>query len=167
MAGRYGAVGRWVAPFALGLALMTLPAGHARAQLYGFGYGASGLAGPYGGFNYGYPAVVFGAPYPRYGFGYGFGGYGYSYPIAGYSYGYPGLGYSGLGYGYGNVPLVPTPATSGAPYFNPLFGTGLSPLGVNSALSERYVLGRGTGTTYRRSYAPVRPTPAPAPAVRP
>lgn len=167
MTGRCGAAGRWVLPFALALVLGALPATRARAQMYGFGYGAYGVASPYGGFNYGYPAVAFGLPYPRVGFGYGYGGYGYSYPIAGYSYAYPGLGYSGLGYGYGAYPYVPSYATSGAPYVNPLFGVGLSPLGVNSALSERYMLGRSTGSAYSRSYAPVGSVRTAPPSLRP
>ncbi|MDR3637050.1 MAG: hypothetical protein P4L84_24820 [Isosphaeraceae bacterium] len=140
------------------LVLSGVPSRTARAQMYGFGPGGYGVAGAYyGGFGHGYPAVVFGSPYPRYGFGYGYGGYGYSYPGYGYSYGYPGMGYSGMGYGYGNFPYVPTLTTSGAPYVNPLFGVGLSPLGVNSALSERYMLGRGSTSYYVRSYAPGTP----------
>jgi hypothetical protein len=118
----------------------------------------------YGGYGYGYPGVGYGAyGYPGlgYGFGYpalGYGGYGYGYGYpglgyGGYGYGYPGLGYGfgGYGFGYGGYAYGAgygglTPYTSGftAPgTYNPLFGLGLTPLGVQSALAERYVLGRG------------------------
>ena len=167
MMGRTGGRGRWLSVLGFAIILVAASGTRARAQMYGFGYGGYGIAGP-GYAGYGYPAVVFGMPYPRYGIGYGFGGYGYNWPMAGYSYGYAGLGYSGMGYGYGAYPYVPTAATSGAPYVNPLFGVGLTPLGVDSALSERYMLGRGNPSTYVRSYAPGgrRPEPPIAPGTR-
>ena len=77
------------------------------------------------GFGYGYGN----------GFGGGYGGAGVAYPP--YLYGYPAYGYPpgyGLGMGYG---------WTGPGSSNPLFGVGMTPLGVQSALSERYLLGRG------------------------
>ena len=99
------------------------------------GLGASSASAQY----YNPPGFGFGNP-P--GIGYGYPGMGYG----GYGYGYPGLGfgYGGFAYGAGYGGL--TPYTSGftAPgTYNPLFGLGLTPLGVQSAMAERYVLGRG------------------------
>ena len=71
----------------------------------------------------------FGGFLSAYGYGYG---YGYPYPnitaanVLGYS---PGLPYAG-------------PAMS-SPYTNPLFGLGLTPLGVQSYVAESNMLGRG------------------------
>jgi hypothetical protein len=137
---------------------VALTAGSARAQFvgyapgygfpgsaYGNGYGYPGYA--LGGYGYGYPGLGYG--YGGYGYpglGYGYGGYGYP----GYGYGYPGFGY-GLGYGYGGYAygtgyagfLPYTTPLFSDPYSNPLFGLGLSPLGVQSALAERAFLGRG------------------------
>jgi hypothetical protein len=110
----------------------------------GFGYGGLGYGGiGYGGLGYGgigYGGIGYGGlGYGGIGYGgIGYGGVGYGYPGYGYGYGYPGYGYAGYGYGgYGGYPLIPPGI------FNPLFGLGLSPLGVQSALTERYVLGRG------------------------
>jgi hypothetical protein len=97
---------------------------------YGPGWGYGGyygypLMGPgYGGYGYGYPWYGYG--YPGYGFGYGYAGLG-----AGY---YGGYGYPGFGYGYAGV--------YSRGLVNPLFGTGLTPLGVQSYLFETQGLGR-------------------------
>jgi hypothetical protein len=139
---------RTIKPILLGtltltLALLVAPAAPAHAQFYGYGYG----------YGYGIPGV--GAPYgygvPGYGYGFGYPGFGYGYPAyyGGFGYGAPGLGYGVAGtypgiYGYG---------PSGPGDYNPLFGAGLTPLGVNSALTERYILGRGLAT-YTRGYGP-------------
>lgn len=136
----------------------------ARAQFPGYGYGGYGVGG-YGGFGgyggyggYGYPMGGygyggFGYGYPGYA-GYGFGGFGYGYGNPGFGYGYPTVGYpvglpapmygyygGGYGFGYG-----------GPGAFNPLFGVGMTPLGLQSYLAERYVLGRGL-TGYARPAA--------------
>jgi hypothetical protein len=152
----------WGARIAIAVAaLLVFSAAPARAQ--GFGYGGyAGYPGlGYGGYGYG------GFGYPGYGYGgYGYGGYGYGgYPgfygggftpsMIGYgpgymfpTYGY-GMGYN-TGYGFGY--------TGG--YYNPMFGVGLTPLGTQSALYERYYLGRGTRSSTtaapRRTFAPVR-----------
>jgi hypothetical protein len=111
----------------------------------GFGYGGLGYGGlGYGGLGYGGLGYG-GLGYGGYGYG-GYGGFGIGYPGYGYGFGYPayGYGYGGLGYGYGGFgyggygyPTIPTGL------FNPLFGVGLTPLAVQSAVTERYVLGRG------------------------
>ena len=105
---------------------------------YGMMYGGMGYGGMgYGGMGYGYPG--FGGFYPAYGYGYG---YGYPYPnitaanVLGYS---PGLPYAG-------------PAMS-SPYTNPLFGLGLTPLGVQSYFAESNTLGRGQLEADRRTRA--------------
>jgi hypothetical protein len=97
---------------------------------YGYGYGF-GMPGFGGGF---YGAPVFGIGYPAMigGFGYGFGGpiwggyggYGFGYAPVGFFGGYPGLGYGMPG------------------LWNPLFGAGLTPLGVASFQYETQVFGR-------------------------
>jgi hypothetical protein len=142
----------------------------ARGQMFGYGmpgYGGYGMGG-YGG--YGYPGFGYG--------GYAMGGYGYP----GFGYGYPGVGYGGFGYGYGypavgygfggglGYPVgLPSPAYGyyGGPYgygisgpgaFNPLFGMGLTPLGVQSAQAERYLLGRGLTGSSRGYSAPATNT---------
>jgi hypothetical protein len=117
----------------------------------------------------GYPGIGFGGlGYP----GMGFGGVGY--PGMGYGgLGYPGIGFGGLGFGNGGFgfggfgaagfgaatgfPTTPGAGFQGfnpygyggvyANYPNPMFGLGLTPLGVNSALTERYLLGRGVPST--------------------
>ncbi len=88
---------------------------------YGGFYGYPGIG--YGGFGYGYPMAA--VPY-----GYG---YGYGYPAYAYG-GYPGFQY--YGFGYGN-PGFYTPGLA-----NPLFGVGMTPLGVQSYLYETQILGR-------------------------
>jgi hypothetical protein len=122
----------------------------------------------YGGTGFGFPGVGYGGMgYP----GMGYGGLGY--PGMGFGgVGYPGMGYGGLGMGYGGLGFggfgaagfgaatgFPTlgagfvgynPYGYGGYYANystPMFGLGLTPLGVNSALTERYLLGRGLPTT--------------------
>jgi hypothetical protein len=124
-----------------------------RAQFFGYG-------------GYGYSPYAFGAAYPgfgygglpNWGYGYGFGGFGFPFGVTGYPQlatpfnAYQGVGpygYAAYGYGY---PI-------GA-YANPYFGLGLSPLGVQSAVTERYLLGnpgyRYRAPTYVRGYGPVR-----------
>ncbi len=148
MDGRRRMVPRFVRVLVVFGVLTIFPAVNANAQyLGGLGYG-------YGGYGNGYPAFGFtgAAFYPR--------GYGYGYPAAyaaggGFPlYGYPnlGVGYPGFGYAFGGNPYINGYLLPGQAYPNPLFGVGLSPLGVNSALTERYLLGRGT-TTYNRSYS--------------
>jgi hypothetical protein len=150
---------------ALLLALLVVSAAPARAQVivsggFGppwYGYGAFGYGYP--GFGYGYGVPGYG--YPGFGYGYGVPGYGYGVPVYGYGYGVPVYGstYSGLNYpdyGYpGYFPLGPSGAQ------NPLFGLGLTPLGVQSALTERSLLGRGS-TGYRSSpvYLPSQGPPS-------
>ncbi len=103
----------------------------ARAQGFGYGYG-------YG--------------YPYYG-GFGYGGYGYmpygygsyGYPYGGFGYPYGGFTYPAFGYGYLSPGIYSPYGAMVYPNINtnPLYGVGLTPLGVQSALIERYVLGRG------------------------
>jgi hypothetical protein len=66
-------------------------------------------------------------------------------------YGYPGMGYGyiGVGFGLGADVVYPGPIYGMAypfaynsAYWNPLFGVGLSPLGVQSYLFETRLLGR-------------------------
>jgi hypothetical protein len=139
---------RWSRIAVVAVILVALPAMPARAQFFGAGYG-----------------------YPAYGYGYGWPGYGGTY-----GYGYPGLAY-GYGFGYGGYPAFGGGYYAGgvgtsivAPYapfgiyyggpgpgvYNPLFGVGLSPLGVDSALTERYMLGRRL-TQYQRGYGTAPP----------
>jgi hypothetical protein len=142
---------RYLGSSALLLALLVVSATPARAQVI--------VSGGFGPPWYGYDA--FGYGYPGFGYSYGFPVYSYGVPVYGYGYGVPvyGYTYSGLnypGYGYpGYYPFGP----SGA--LNPLFGLGLTPLGVQSALAERYLLGRGS-TGYRSSpvYVPSYSPPA-------
>jgi hypothetical protein len=156
----------WLLSLSLVLAALVFPGSRADAQYYGYGYPGVGAAMGYG-FGYGYG-------FPGYGYGYGYGypgfGYGYGYPGFGYGYGYPGFGYGGFyggGFVYGGPGVsiaVPTPYglsyAYGAPgpgVYLPGFSVGLTPSGVNSALWERYVLGRGL-TGYSRGYGPVSNT---------
>ncbi len=125
------------------------------------GYGYPGMGG---GMGYGYPGMGGGMGYGYPGMG---GGMGYGYPGmgGGMGYGYPGMGggmgYAapyyggGLGYGYGPS-IIYGYGNPGPGVYNPTFGLGLTPLGVNSALTERYVLGRGL-PTYSRGYGQVAP----------
>jgi hypothetical protein len=117
---------------AAGLLVLALVLGAVSqpAQAQFMGYGAPG------GYGYGYPGYGYGA----YGVGYGYSMYG---PIYG-AYGPAGLGPNGYtlyGYGVGW-------------YRNPYFGVGLSPLGVQSALSERYLLGRPAPVVRYRAALP-------------
>jgi hypothetical protein len=147
---------------ALAAALVGLTSAGARGQFMG-----------YGGFGYGYPAydyggLDYGGVYP----GYGYGGMGYG------GMGYGGMGYGGIGgfgfggFGWGGYP-VPTgiygtgysgiyPAAAyggfGPGVVNPLFGLGLSPLGVQSTLAETAII-RGSGVYVRRPAAVPTPTP--------
>ena len=121
----------------LGLIIMLMSTGKAGAQYLGYGWG-----GAYPGMGFGYPGVGFGYP----GMGYGYAGAGYAYP--GWGYGYPGIGYGYPAFGYGlaypgpvYVAGYPSPYNWGG-YWNPLFGVGLTPLGVQSFSYETRVLGR-------------------------
>ena len=143
---------------ALALALGILPAATARGQLMGYGgmgYGGMG----YGGMGYGYPGMGYGGMgygYPGFGYGgYGYGGYGYGLPVGGSGYGY---GYPGFGYGY--FPFLPGLS-------NPLFGVGMTPLGVQSALFETNVLGRGRPANPAVTVLPYRTTAVDPPANNP
>ena len=118
--------------------ILVISSAPAHAQFPAYGGGGIGIAYPgwgYGGF-YGYPAM---------GYGYGGMGYGYGYPVMGGGfyggYGYPAYAYGGPGfryYGFGYVnPGFYTPGL-----MNPLFGVGMSPLGVQSYMYETQVLGR-------------------------
>lgn len=119
---------------ALAFLVLMVPATPSQAQLYGYGgygYGA-----------YGYPGYGYGYGVPGFGYGYGVPGYVVGYPPVGY-YGYGGvpglgLGYSGISYGYFGNPYIGIgpPLVSGVGDTNPLFGVGLTPLGVQSALGE-------------------------------
>ena len=147
-----------VRTLALALALTFLSVGQAHAQ-FGMGYGGSGMG--YGGMGFG------GMGYGGMGYGgnggMGYGGYG-GYGGMGYGgfgngafggmgnggfngYGYGGFGYYGLGAGY-------LPPGYSAGYVNPMFGVGLSPLGVQSALGDRTLRGNfAPGTaSYSRGY---------------
>ena len=123
------------APF-LALAILGTASAPAQAQFPAYGGGGFGVAYPGWGYDgfYGYP-----------GMGYGYGMMGYGYPAMGGGfyggYGYPGFAYGGpgfeyYGFGYGN-PGFYTPGL-----MNPLFGVGMTPLGVESYLYETQVLGR-------------------------
>ena len=150
--------------------LLAAPATGAQAQFVGYGM-------PGYGYGYGYPG--FGLGYPAYGnMGYGFGGGFPAFPPGAY-YGGPAITvaapYAPFGVAYGGT---------GPGAYNPLFGLGLTPLGVNSALAERSLLGRGvsgiapgtyritipvpsTATTTTTTLTPVPSTGIAAPAVRP
>jgi hypothetical protein len=127
----------------------------------GMGYGGYGGFGGYGGMGYGYGGfggyggMGYGYGYPGMGYGYGFG-----YPPYAAAYGFGGIGPWGMGYGYGSPGLGYGYGNLayGNPYlltglFNPLFGVGMTPLGLQSYLYERNVLGRGLTTGYSRGYS--------------
>src|SRR5258708_4988758 len=107
-------------------------------------------------FGSGYPGYGYGSGYPGYGYG-GYGGYGvagYPYMLGAYGYG-SGL-YPGYTYGYTAFNGVIPGYNMGMPYgwtgpgsWNPLFGVGTTPLAVESALTERYMIGRGLRTNGR------------------
>jgi hypothetical protein len=123
------------------LAVQTPPA---QAQIIGY----RGIAYPGYGFDYGYPGYGnFGFGYPGFGYGYfgGFPAYGYGY---GFGFDYP---------GYASMPFGPF----GPGYSNPLFGLGLTPLGVQSALGERYILGRGLPAAGQVTVRPATPSTSP------
>jgi hypothetical protein len=105
----------------------------------GLGYGGYGLAGyGYGRIGYGYPGLGYGG----YGLaGYGYGGIGYGYPGLGYGFAYSGFPYSAAAYGFGATGLGYVPILPGLS--NPLFGVGTTPLAVQSAMAERYIVGNG------------------------
>jgi hypothetical protein len=153
----------------LALVFLALPPTLAHAQFIGYGGGLGYPGVGYGGLGYpgigygglGYPGVGYGGlGYPGVGFGglgYGFGGLGF----AGYGFasGFPALAYSYQGFNpYGYAGFYPN-------YPSPMFGVGLTPLGVNSALTERYMLGRGlpartvTPNGYGSSYYAPRANP--------
>ena len=112
----------------------------------GYGYGMLGYGMGYGmGYGYGMPGFGYGMGYGygMPGFGYGMG-YGYGMPFYGYgmgAWGNPGLGFYWGSPGFGvfgsGSPLV------NSPYLNPLFGVGMTPLGLQSYLVETNLLGRG------------------------
>ncbi|MBV8269501.1 MAG: hypothetical protein JO252_24525 [Planctomycetaceae bacterium] len=116
----------------LALAILALPSTAARAQV--IGYGSFGYGYPGFGYGYGYPGFGYYGSYGYPGFGYGGYGYGSNFALPGYGYGYP-------GYNLG-VPQFISP-TLGTGYVNPLYGLGLSGLGVQSAPAEQILSGRG------------------------
>jgi len=160
-------VGRLGWALVLALAILLVASERASAQIPGYGGGGMAWGYPgwgYGG-SYGYPAMGYGYGGLGYGGpGYGYGGMGYGYGGPGYGYGGPGYGYGGMGYGYPRVAYgYPAwgrryyrgygyPAYYGFGYgnpgfytpglLNPLFGVGMTPLGVQSYLYETHVLGR-------------------------
>jgi hypothetical protein len=133
----------WASVLAAAILLVSSAPAHAQFPAYGggglavgypgwgMGYGGMGYGGMgYGGMGYGgmgYGGMGYGGM--GYG-GMGYGGMGYG----GIGYGYPGFTY--YGFGYGN-PGFYTPGLA-----NPLFGVGMTPLGVQSYLYETQVLGR-------------------------
>ena len=89
---------------------------------------------------------------PRYGYyggyrPYGYGGYPYGSYYGGYGYGYPTYAYSLYANAYG-TPVLPGPFPAG--YANPMFATGLTPLGVQAGLTDAYLMSstRKAGTAY-------------------
>jgi hypothetical protein len=120
---------RWT--LMLALAVLLVSSQSAKAQFPGYGGWGMGYGYPawgYGGMAYGYPAWGYGGPY-----GYPYMGYGY--PMYGFAYGYS-YPRPGLGIGYGNLGFYPPGL------MNPLFGVGMTPLGVQSYMYETRVLGR-------------------------
>ena len=103
----------------------------------------------------------------------GYGGYGmmggYGYPGFGYGYG-GGYGYSGLGYGAIGYPVEPCQPglrllrrrlrlrVRRAGPLEPVLWRRPDPLGVQSAMTERYVFGRGLPAITRVSPAPATNT---------
>lgn len=134
---------------ALALLFLTVPATRSEAQFFGYGgYGYPGYGFGYGGF---------GAPGAVYGYGFvpgavgGFGGP-FGYGVApGYGFAVPGANFGSLGNPYG------APLGTGPGDVNPLLGLGLTPLGVQSALTETNWI---RGAMPRAN--PARPAPAPA-----
>jgi hypothetical protein len=142
------------------LALLVASPGLAMAQFVGgFGYGGWGYGGygypGYGFGGYGLSPYSYGYGYPGYGMGYGYPAIGGFYPGDGYTYG-NGYGVPNIntGYAYGYSPGLPYAGTMMAsPYTNPLFGMGLTPLGVQSYFAESNMLGRGQLEADRRTRA--------------
>ena len=135
----------WV--LALALVSFAFTPRTCQAQFFGYGYGYPGF---YGGYGYGYPMMGYGIG------GLGYGGFGY--PMMG---GYGTMGGYGYGYGYPFGAGYPGFSYAGAllsnPYTNPLFGVGLTPLGVNSYFTEMNLLGRGQARAAGLGAAIVRP----------
>jgi hypothetical protein len=135
-------VARTIGVAGLGLALMGPFAGQAKAQ----GFGTPGYGYGYPAYGYGYPGGYGpGFGYPGYGFGFGFGvpAVGYPYPpvAAAPTFTVPSYAANGLGVGFSAYGL---PNPNGVYYANPLYGAGLTPLGVQSYLLERdIILGSG------------------------
>ena len=109
------------------LVILATSTASARGQfLGGMGMGGMGYGGM-GGMGYG--GMVYG--------GGGFGGYGYGGPFVGngFGFGYPGFGVPFAAFPYpvatGNGNFYTGPGS-----FNPFFGMGLTPLGVDSFLGE-------------------------------
>jgi hypothetical protein len=160
------ALSSWTLTVLLALLLLIVPAGPTHAQYGGYGYGFPGYGYPGFGAGYGYPGFGGGYGYPGFGGGYGYPGFGGGYGSGyGYGYGYPYYGGGGsFAYGVPGISIaVPGPygpsfyGSPGPGVYNPLFGAGLTPLGVNSALTERQLLGRGIGANTaagRRAPAP-------------
>jgi hypothetical protein len=149
----------WLVKFSVvAVALLMMAPSLTKAQSFGYGwsYGYPGYAS----MGYGYPGYGYGGyGYPGYGYGgYGYGGFGFGYGYPGFAYGYSsagyGIGYPGFVHGYGASGYYPYgtafPYGFSASYANPLFGLGLSPLGVQSALAERNLLGRGLARSTSR-----------------
>jgi hypothetical protein len=164
--------GRAARTLALLVALMVLPVATARAQYFGYG----GFSYGYPGYGYGYPGIGYGYGFPGVGYGYGYPGVGYGYGLPGvsfgYGYGYPGVGYGYAGYAYAYPGFRPyITAGTGPGAFNPLFGLGLSPLGVQSALTEasmragaaRPVTGAAVGGRVNPGTSRMSPNPNPNP----
>jgi hypothetical protein len=109
----------------------------AQAQFPGYDWPYGGMGYPFPSFGYG----MYGSPY-----GFGFPGVGYGYGALGF--GYPGLGIGYPAFGYGG-PLFANP------YANPLFGVGLTPLGLQSYNTELNFMGRGRASPIPPGGAPV------------
>jgi hypothetical protein len=155
MAQLRGFITRAVLALVLALGMGAVTENRASAQFFG-GYGMGYPGFGYGGWGYGSPWFGYGGyGYPWYGYGgWGYGGWGWGYPW----YGYGTIGPYGLGFAaamanpYGGLFLAnPLALAYGFGFANPFFGFGLSPLGVQSALIERYALGN---TGYRVPASP-------------
>ena len=155
------------AGLAVALVVLALAFTPRSCQAQFFGYGGWGFPGygMYGGYGWGFPGMGmgYGFGYPAMGFGWGYpmmGGFGFGGPMmGGFGFGGPMMGDYGYGYGYPFGAGYPGFAYTGAllsnPYTNPLFGVGLTPLGVNSYYTEMNLLGRGQVRAAARAGAPV------------
>ncbi len=128
------------------IAALVFTAGTARAQFPGYGSGF-GMPGYGSGMGYGYGMPGYGSGM-GYGYGmpyYGYGGMGDGYGMPGFGYGMGGYGFPGTGiyYGYPAFAGLGYGGLATSPYMNPYFGLGLTPLGVQSYLTESNLLGRG------------------------